>query len=85
MPEAARYESAIRDVCAACGYDLDDYVVVVSADSGVKNSNEVVSGLGITRRAMAFYHLYWAHALYGIAVVNGHTGKVMAWHGAPGG
>lgn len=24
-PEAARYEPAIRDVCAACGYDVKNY------------------------------------------------------------
>ena len=65
--------------------DLDAYVVVLSASSGIDVTNQVASGLGIARRAMAFYHLHWAHALYGIAVVDGHSGKVLAWHGAPGG
>ena len=65
--------------------DLDAYIVVLSASSGIDVTNQVANGLGVARRAMAFYHLHWAHALYGIAVVDGHTGKVLAWHGAPGG
>jgi hypothetical protein len=65
--------------------NLDAYIVVLSAGSGIDVTNQVANGLGVARRAMAFYHLHWAHALYGIAVVDGHTGKVLAWHGAPGG
>jgi hypothetical protein len=62
--------------------DLDAYVVVLKADSGVFNTNQSVRGFGLIRRAMAFYHMYWAHATYYVAVIDGHTGKVLSGAGA---
>lgn len=33
-PEALRYEPAIRDACAACGYDLDEYIAAQGGFGG---------------------------------------------------
>ena len=33
-PAAERYEPAIRDACAACGYDLDEYIAAQGGFGG---------------------------------------------------
>lgn len=33
-PEAERYEPAIRDACAACGFDMDEYVAAQGGFGG---------------------------------------------------
>jgi hypothetical protein len=33
-PEAEGYESALRDACVACGYDLDEYVTALGGFGG---------------------------------------------------
>ncbi len=33
-PEAERYEGALRDACAGCGYDVDEYVVAQGGYGG---------------------------------------------------
>jgi hypothetical protein len=76
--------------------NLDAYIVVAKSSSGIKRvstmpilvattGNEDTVGLGLARRAMAFYHLYWAHALYWVGIVDGHTGKLLASNAAKGG
>jgi len=59
--------------------DLDAYVLVLPSRSAVKYSNKEVEGLGVFRGGWWIHYYYWVHALYGIAVVDGHTGKLLAW------
>jgi hypothetical protein len=83
---AARIRSSAKPA------DLDAYLLILPGNSTLKSSGNVfdasgqeVSGLGLTRKSWVTNHDYWAHALYVVVVVDGHTGKVLSETGAPGG
>ena len=50
-PAAELYEPAIRDACAACGYDLDEYVAAQGGFGG---------WLAHLRQHGARYRLFWS-------------------------
>ena len=52
-PEAERYEPAIRDACAACGYDLDEFVAAQGGFGGWLVHLE-------SRKDAARYRLFWS-------------------------
>lgn len=61
--------------------DVDAYLVVAKADTGFANSAVVATGLGVIR-AIGGSH-YYAHAIYGIAVVDAKSYKQLALQFAP--
>jgi hypothetical protein len=72
--------------------DLDAYLLILRGNSASKSSYQPLdfsaqqlTGLGLTRKSYLTEHQYWAHALYVVVVVDGHTGKVLSETGAPGG
>jgi len=77
---------------AARPTDLDAYLLVLRANSQLQTSGQTwdfsaqqVTGFGVTRKSRLLYHDYWAHALYVIVMVDGHTGQVLSETAAPGG
>ena len=50
-PEAERYEPAIRDACAACGYELDEYVAAQGGFGG---------WLAHLEHGASRYRLFWS-------------------------
>ena len=49
-PEAERYEAALRDACAGCGYDVDEYVTALGSFGG---------WLMYLERDNGTYRLFW--------------------------
>ena len=58
------------------GADVDVYLVVAKADTGYGNTAVIATGLGVIR-AISGSH-YYAHAIYGIAVIDAKTNKELA-------
>ena len=50
-PEAERYEAALRDVCAGCGYDVDEFVAALGSFGGWLMHMEKSGGA---------YRLFWS-------------------------
>ena len=50
VPEAERYEPALRDACEACGYDVDEYVAAQGGFGG---------WLAHLEKAGTRYRLFW--------------------------
>jgi len=72
--------------------NLDAYLLIMPGNSVLKTSGnpfdasaQPVSGMGLTRKSYLTTHYYWAHDLYVVVVVDGHSGKVLSETGAPGG
>ena len=72
--------------------DLDAYLLVLRANAQLQTSGNTwdfsaqqVTGFGVTRKSRMVDHDYWAHALYVVVMVDGHTGKVLSETAAPGG
>jgi hypothetical protein len=77
---------------AAQPANLDTYLLVLRANSSLQTSGNTwdfsaqqVTGLGLTRKSRLTTHDYWAHALYVLVMVDGHTGKVLSETAATGG
>jgi len=73
--------------------NLDAYLLVLAGNglltktsqAGIDFSNQPIAGLGLTRKSSLTTHDYWAHALYVVVMIDGHTGKVLSATAAPGG
>ncbi|HEY4162555.1 MAG TPA: hypothetical protein VGM59_05780 [Dongiaceae bacterium] len=64
--------------------DLDAYILVTPIGASIDGTNQIARGIGMNGHATIVGHNYAAHALYGLAVIDGHTGKVIAWQGKMG-
>jgi hypothetical protein len=64
--------------------NLDAYVIVTPITAPIGDTNQNARGIGMVRQATIFGHRWYSHALYGIAVIDGHSGKIIAWQGKMG-
>ena len=64
-PEAERYEPALRDACAACGYEVDEYVAALGGFGG---------WLAYLERGGMRYRVFWSGKANLLSFEQAHDG-----------